>query len=37
MSNQRHTAHLESTRIAMCGMVVALSVVLMLTSPLSQS
>lgn len=32
MSNQRHTAHLESTRIAMCGMVVALSVVLMLTS-----
>lgn len=32
MSNQRHTAHLESARIAMCGMVVALSVVLMLTS-----
>ena len=32
MSNQRHSAHIESARIAMCGMVVALSVVLMLTS-----
>ncbi len=32
MSNQRHTAHFESARLALCGMIVALSVVLMLTS-----